>query len=178
MKFPFATRYSFYASWVQAPSIHSELQFLTILLKKQVKSLLKRISVDNVKDFSRSLTRLAYNNPLVVVDLLLDQLEMFDNFCELCAEVMTYFTSLNLDVVCFILLKHLSVVGRPKVKEDGFNPSQWLQGLFTFTGAFFKKFPEVLFSNPSVIEYALNYVSFPSFTSSMHVTLIFFVIAF
>lgn len=42
-------------------------------------------------------------------------------------EALTYFSALSFDVMSFLLIERLSASGRPKIKDDGINISDWLQ---------------------------------------------------
>ena len=42
-------------------------------------------------------------------------------------EALTYFSALSFDVMSFLVIERLSASGRPKIKEDGINISDWLQ---------------------------------------------------
>ena len=40
---------------------------------------------------------------------------------------MKYLRAVSFDVMSFLLIERLSASGRPKIKEDGINISDWLQ---------------------------------------------------
>ena len=42
-------------------------------------------------------------------------------------EALTYFTALSFDIMSFLIIERLAATGRPKIKEDGMNISDWLQ---------------------------------------------------
>ena len=42
-------------------------------------------------------------------------------------EALTYFSALSFDVMSFLIIERLAASGRPKIKEDGINISDWLQ---------------------------------------------------
>lgn len=109
------------------------------------KFIFKRMSKENVKDMGRQLARVAHNNPMVVFTLMLNQIESYDNLIEMMVDSFKYMGILSLDVMGYCLLVSLGGEGevRDKVKEDGVNTAQWLSSLETFTGAFYRRFPEV-----------------------------------
>ena len=42
-------------------------------------------------------------------------------------EALTYFSALSFDILSFLIIERLAASGRPKIKEDGINISDWLQ---------------------------------------------------
>jgi THO complex subunit 2 len=109
---------------------------------------LKRISKENIKDMGRELSKRSHNNPLVVFTDILAKIESYDNLILMMVDTFQFATELSLDVMGYCLL--LSLGGgdgdghrRSGTKMGGLNTEQWLASLETFTGAFYKKFPEV-----------------------------------
>ncbi|KAL9187407.1 hypothetical protein ACHAXT_001510 [Thalassiosira profunda] len=159
-------RYKLYSAW-RYPGL--EKQTLRSLLPKDVKSgnvpkpldvieseietgiaaryVLKRISKDNIKDKGRQLAKTSHNNPLVVFTDILGKIESYDNMILMMVDTFEFVTQLGLDVMGYCLLVSLGggeeVSGRSRVKMGGLNTEQWLASLETFTGAFYKKFPDV-----------------------------------
>jgi len=111
------------------------------------KYLLKRLSKDNIRDMGKQVSKVSHNNPLVVFNLILNQIESYDNLILMMVDMFKYMGHLSLDVMGFCLL--VSLGGgekgevRNKLKDDGVNPAQWLSSLETFAGAFYKRFTDV-----------------------------------
>mmetsp|Transcript_4637 Transcript_4637/g.7135 ORF Transcript_4637/g.7135 Transcript_4637/m.7135 type:complete len:1629 (-) Transcript_4637:94-4980(-) len=166
-KLPYTLRYSLYSAW-RKPGL--EKGTLRSMLPKDIKSgkipkplgnieseietgiaaryVLKRISKENIKDMGRQLSKTSHNNPLVVFSDILAKIESYDNLILMMVDTFQFATELSLDVMGYCLL--LSLGGgdgggqrRSGTKMGGLNTEQWLASLETFTGAFYKKFPDV-----------------------------------
>lgn len=72
-------------------------------------------------------------------------------------------TPLSLDIVVFLLLDQLSNNEREKLKSDGQNFETWFQSLCSFSGHFFKKFPDALKWNNSILDYIIESLKSDSF---------------
>ena len=166
-KLPYTLRYNLYSAW-RKPGL--EKGTLRSMLPKDIKSgkipkplgnieseietgiaaryVLKRISKENIKDMGRQLSKTSHNNPLVVFTDILAKIESYDNLILMMVDTFQFATELSLDVMGYCLL--LSLGGgdeggqrRKGTKMGGLNTEQWLASLETFTGAFYKKFPDV-----------------------------------
>jgi THO complex subunit 2 len=120
----------------------------------------------------RELSGISHNNPLVVFSYILNQIESYDNMILLMVDTFQFVTALGLDVIGYCLLLSLGGGddGKNRTKSEtiyviycmsfwfislcillddirivaiGLNTEQWLTSLETFTGAFYKKFPDV-----------------------------------
>jgi hypothetical protein len=165
-KLPYTLRYNLYSAW-RKPGL--EKGSLRTMLPKDIKSgkipkplgiieseietgiaaryVLKRISKENIKDMGRQLWKTSHNNPLVVFTDILAKIESYDNLILMMVDTFQFATDLSLDVMGYCLL--LSLGGgdgggqrRSGTKMGGLNTEQWLASLETFTGAFYKKFPD------------------------------------
>ena len=58
---------------------------------------------------------------------VLRQAEAYSVMAQPIVEALTYFSALSFDVMSFVLIERLAASGRPKIKEDGINISDWLQ---------------------------------------------------
>lgn len=56
--------------------------------------------------------------------------------------LVSYSFLCDVGFVAVVIIDALSA-SRSKLKSDGVNVSQWLQGLATYTGAFYRRFPNV-----------------------------------
>lgn len=108
---------------------------------------LKRISKENIKDTGRQLAKTSHNNPLVVFTDILGKIESYDNMILMMVDTFQFVTRLGLDVMGYCLLVSLGggeeADQRNRTKTVGLNTEQWLASLETFTGHFYKKFPDV-----------------------------------
>jgi len=133
--FPYATRFSFYGEWKDR--LYKRLPELRVRraeAERDAKGLLKRLSVDNVKQFGRSLAKVAHCNPCVLFDIALNQVQSYDNLVGPIVESVRYLTPFGYDALAYSLLDALSNPEKERTKTDGTNISLWLQSLATFAG--------------------------------------------
>lgn len=158
---PYQTRYSMYQSWLGKGLERAGLRDTAkplwlvageIQAGKDARYALKRLSKDTIRDMSRSIAKVCHSHPLVVFTIILNQIESYDNLVQVMVDSFRFVTPLSLDVLSSCILNRLSgsgagggMVNRSRLKEDGVNVSQWLQSLESFTGAFYKQFPDISF---------------------------------
>eukprot|EP00571_Detonula_confervacea_P014189 CAMPEP_0172308820 /NCGR_PEP_ID=MMETSP1058-20130122/9299_1 /TAXON_ID=83371 /ORGANISM="Detonula confervacea, Strain CCMP 353" /LENGTH=1849 /DNA_ID=CAMNT_0013021327 /DNA_START=27 /DNA_END=5573 /DNA_ORIENTATION=+ len=168
-KLPYTIRYKLYAAWrfpglekgtlrslppsaIKAGAIPKPLGIIESEIDTGIAAryVLKRISKDNIKDMGSKLAKTSHNNPLVVFTDILSKIESYDNLILMMVDTFEFVTELGLDVMGYCLLVSLGggeeEVGggsKGRTKMRGLNTEQWLASLETFTGAFYKKFPNV-----------------------------------
>lgn len=138
--FPYTTRFAIYGEWKDR--LYKRLPELRVRraeADRDAKGLLKRLSVDNVKQFGRSLAKIAHTNPCVLFEIALTQVQSYDNLIGPVVESARYFTNFGYDVLGYSLLDALSNPAKERTKSDGTNISLWLQGLATFAGTLCKR---------------------------------------
>ncbi len=166
-KLPYETRYKMYDKWkgdsLERKAIGSKA--LTgrgvgpndkslHLVKSEVatglaaRAVLKRLSKDNYAEMGKKLAKATHDNPIVVFNIILSQIESYDNMIPLLVDSFRYLTPLSLDVLSHSLLCSVGGggsgnKGRSKLKSDGINAAQWLSSVEQFIGVFYNKFPEV-----------------------------------
>lgn len=126
--YPHITRFSFYGEWKdRSYKRMPELRVKKAEAERDAKGLLKRLSVDNVKQFGRSLAKIAHTNPAVLFEIALNQVQSYDNLIGPVVESARYLTPLGYDVLAYSLLDALSNPEKERTKTDGTNISLWLQ---------------------------------------------------
>ena len=60
------------------------------------------------------------------------QVEAYSVMSEPIVDALYYFSALSFDVLSFLIIERLAASGRPKLKDDGINISDWLQVHPTF----------------------------------------------
>lgn len=126
--YPYITRFSFYGEWKdRSYKRFPELRVKKAEAERDAKGLLKRLSVDNVKQFGRSLAKIAHTNPAVLFEIALNQVQSYDNLIGPVVESARYLTPLGYDVLAYSLLDALSNPEKERTKTDGTNISLWLQ---------------------------------------------------
>ena len=152
--FHYTSRFAFYGEWKdRSYKRFPELRVRRAEAERDAKGLLKRLSVDNVKQFGRSLAKIAHTNPCVLFEIALNQVQSYDNLIGPVVESARYLTPFGYDVLAYSLLDALSNPEKERTKSDGTNISLWLQGLATFAGTLCKRWNiDVSF----ILQYILN----------------------
>jgi THO complex subunit 2 len=73
----------------------------------ETRSVMKRISKENIREKGIELARTSHNNPLVVFSYILQQIESYDNMILMMVDTFAYVTALGLDVIGYCLLLSL-----------------------------------------------------------------------
>ncbi|KAJ2888804.1 THO2 plays a role in transcriptional elongation, partial [Coemansia asiatica] len=113
-----------------------EINMLYDTTRRQVRSVMRRLSGDTVKLMGRQLCSLCHPTPTVSLKIILDQVCSYDNLVDSVVEAFRYLTPLDADVMFFVILKILSDPASARTKDDGVNAAHWLQCLSTFIAAF------------------------------------------
>lgn len=163
---PYTLRYKLYSAWrypglekgtlrsmmpasIRSGNIPKPLKIIESEIKTglEARGVLKRISKENVKEKGPQLAKISHNNPLVVFTDILGKIESYDNMILMMVDTFHFVSKLGLDVMGYCLLVSLGGGGdagqKNRTKTVGLNTEQWLSSLETFTGAFYKKFPDV-----------------------------------
>nr|CAD7452514.1 unnamed protein product [Timema tahoe] len=139
--YPYNHRYCLYSRWK-----NDTYQNNAKLLRKRgdalkkMKSLMKRVSKENIKPVGRSIGKLTHASPGFLFDYMLIQIQMYDNLINPVVDSLKYLTSLSYDVLGYCLVESLASADRDRFKHDGTSISLWLQSLASFCGAIFKKY--------------------------------------
>mmetsp|Transcript_17559 Transcript_17559/g.54884 ORF Transcript_17559/g.54884 Transcript_17559/m.54884 type:complete len:364 (+) Transcript_17559:1161-2252(+) len=109
----------------------------------EVKQALKRLANEkkSSKQVGRQLAKIAHSNPVVLFDVLLTQVEAYDNMIHPLMDAFGFMTPLALDVLASLLPIRLSATVRPQLQFDGMNVAHWFQHLAQFTGALYRAYP-------------------------------------
>ncbi|KAJ2237833.1 THO2 plays a role in transcriptional elongation [Coemansia sp. RSA 485] len=113
-----------------------EIESLYDTTRRQVRSVMRRLSGDTVKLMGRQLCSLCHPTPTVSLKIILDQVCSYDNLVDSVVEAFRYLTPLDADVMFYVILKILSDPSSARTKDDGVNAAHWLQCLSTFVAAF------------------------------------------
>lgn len=152
--FPYTARFAMYGEWKdRLYKRMPELRVKRAEVERDAKGLLKRLSVDNVKQFGRSLAKIAHTNPLILFDIALNQIQSYDNLITPIVESARYLTPFGYDALAYSLLDALSNPEKDRTKSDGTNVSLWLQGLATFAGTLCKRWN---IDVSQILQYILN----------------------
>ncbi|CAO3576341.1 unnamed protein product [Absidia cylindrospora] len=121
-----------------------ETKLLKARVERNVKSVMRRVSKNDVRQCGRDLGKLAHSNPTIVFSVMLDQIQSFDNLAPYMADACRYMSNFSYDVLGYFMTEKWTGsqgAGRMKkikLKEDGIT-SSWLRALSVFAGMLYKK---------------------------------------
>ncbi|GAA5887200.1 hypothetical protein JCM5296_004560 [Sporobolomyces johnsonii] len=154
--FPIETRFELYGEWKDV--WYRRVPALGVRkaeAERDVKSVLRRLSTDNVKKLGKTFAKIAHTNPTVIFAVALNQVQSYDNLIHPVVEAARYLTELGYDVLAYSVLDSLSS-NRNKTKEDGTSVAMWLQGVATFTGQLYRRWAPLQGSLWVVLQYLVN----------------------
>ncbi|KAJ2818888.1 THO2 plays a role in transcriptional elongation, partial [Coemansia furcata] len=105
-------------------------------IRRDVRSIMRRLSGDTVKLMGRRLCSLCHPSPTLSLKIILDQVCSYDNLVDSVVEAFRYLTPLDADVLFFVVLRILDDPARTKVKDDNVNAAHWLQCLSLFAASY------------------------------------------
>jgi len=142
--FPFQLRFKLYAHWKNVAYESSpEMMVAHATAVTEAKKILRRVTKDTDKKMWRQLAKIAHSNPLSFFQVVMEQLQSYDNLIQPVVDALKYLTPLGFDVLCCTMIDYLANPNKQRLKPDGTNISAWLQGLSLFAGAVCKKYPEI-----------------------------------
>jgi THO complex subunit 2 len=153
--FPVNIRYNIYAEWFAGKTSRTpDMKVALDRNKAEAKDVLRRITNESGKKQARSLAKISFASPGVVVMTFINQLESYSNMIPGLVESVRYFSLLSFDVLTWCLINALSGQGRNRMQADGMLTSPWLQALSLFVASLFTRYTII---NPSPI---LQYVAY------------------
>ncbi|KAI5293675.1 THO complex subunit 2, partial [Ascosphaera acerosa] len=143
--FPRHIRFNMYAEWYSGqtsrlPDIKSAFD----QAKAKTKAALKRLSKTNVKPMARTLAKIAYANPGILINVAITQIEAYDNLIDVIVEGARYFTFLGYDILIWALITSLGQKGRSRVQQGGLFTSRWLNSLSSFIGKIYQRYYSIM----------------------------------
>lgn len=153
--FPVNIRYNIYAEWFTGKTSRTpDMKVALDRNKAEAKDVLRRITNESGKKQARSLAKVSFASPGVVIMTFINQLESYSNMIPGLVESVRYFSLLSFDVLSWCLINALSGQGRNRMQADGMLTSPWLQALSLFVASLFTRYTII---NPSPI---LQYVAY------------------
>ncbi|CAG8537110.1 1543_t:CDS:2 [Racocetra fulgida] len=140
--FPYETRYKIYADWKLVYSSHQLLREQQKKVSYITKDILKKITEENCRVKGRDLAKISHTNPTVVFEIILKQIQAYDNMMTSFVEACKYFTALEYDILTYQMLE-IFACDRARLKEDGVNISDWLKHLSDFCGNMCRKYDKM-----------------------------------
>ncbi|XP_046395429.1 THO complex subunit 2 isoform X2 [Ischnura elegans] len=140
-QYPYQIRYCLYSRWKnETYQLHAKLLRKRGESLKKIKSIMKRVSKENIKPAGRLIGKLTHSTPGFLFDYVLLQIQIYDNLIGPVVDSLKYLTSLSYDVLGYCLVEAMASADRACFKYDGTSISAWLQSLSKFCGAIFKKY--------------------------------------
>ncbi|MBW0462346.1 hypothetical protein O181_002061, partial [Austropuccinia psidii MF-1] len=138
--FPYEQRYMIYGEWKERIYVRiPELKVERAKADAETKRILKTMTLDNLKEKSRALAKLACSNPCIVFNAALNQVQTYDSLIPCVIECLRYLNLFALDVLTYSVVEFLSNPDKDRSKSDGTNIAGWLQNLAKFVGNVFKR---------------------------------------
>lgn len=97
---------------------------------------MRRLSVETVKMYEGTVAKLAHSNPCVFFPLVVQQVTAYENMAGVVITALGYSTNMGFDVLGYTILDALSNPNKERVKSDGVNTADWLQGTCLFLSCF------------------------------------------
>lgn len=140
-QFSTETRYKLYLEWHKGDTSRTEDMYSAFnLARAETRDLLKKISKENIRPMARSLARIAYANPHIVITTALPQIESYDSIANVFVEGIRYFTDLGYDVLTWALVISMGQEDRVSIQADGIFTSRWLTALSKFIGTVYRRY--------------------------------------
>lgn len=136
-----AERYNLYGEYQMNVKTDEFQKLKWDSIEKKTRDLLKRMSIENVSTFSRSLNKLTCNHPLAAATSFITHIESYSSLIELVTECSKFFNDFSWDVITFQLLNKLNS-NKSFLQDDGLNYNQWFINLSKFIGELGKVYPD------------------------------------
>ena len=98
---------------------------------RETKDILRRLTNNSQGNmFSVPISKLSHSNPVIVLEIALQQGTAYANFPKFLADSMEYLTPLELDCLTWLVLRVFVDPARDRLKADGTSLSDWVQSKF------------------------------------------------
>eukprot|EP01041_Mallomonas_annulata_P007237 gene7237-14767_t len=144
---PFAIRFQIYQLWrgegmgkAAVGLKPNEVVLAEVKAAHTVRSHMKRLAKENVKQIGKVLGLAIHSNPMVAYDYILTQVEYFDNLIPFIVEALRNTTDLSRDTLAFSFIIQLQKDSN-KLKKGDTHYSQWFSSLSKFIASFYRRHP-------------------------------------
>ena len=148
-QYGYEIRYQMYEDWFSslvANSLTKKVMTPRLLYNlgeyvSQAKHFLKNISDKDVdKNNSRSFSKICHNAPCIVLNEVVKQLRIYNNIIpSVSASLANYSLPLSIEVSIFMILRHLSEIGKGIIREEEGLIESWMQNCSNFISLTVKK---------------------------------------
>ncbi|XP_076446186.1 THO complex subunit 2-like [Babylonia areolata] len=152
--YPYEIRYRMYGHWKNEVYLtHPKLIRVKADTLERAKYIMRRISKETVKPCGRQLGKLGHSNPGVLFELVLSQIQRYDNFISPVVDSLKYLTPMSYDILAYCIIEAVANPEKERMKTDDTNISLWLQSLANFAGAICRKYTIEL---TGIMQYVAN----------------------
>ncbi|XP_025088766.1 THO complex subunit 2-like isoform X1 [Pomacea canaliculata] len=152
--YPYEIRYRMYGHWKNETYFtHPKLIRVRADTLERAKYIMRRISKETVKPSGRQLGKLCHSNPGVLFELVLSQIQRYDNFILPVVDSLKYLTAMSYDILAYCIIEAVANPEKERMKTDDTNISLWLQSLASFAGAICRKYTVEL---TGIMQYVAN----------------------
>eukprot|EP00467_Chlorarachnion_reptans_P021643 CAMPEP_0114501074 /NCGR_PEP_ID=MMETSP0109-20121206/8301_1 /TAXON_ID=29199 /ORGANISM="Chlorarachnion reptans, Strain CCCM449" /LENGTH=1425 /DNA_ID=CAMNT_0001678773 /DNA_START=253 /DNA_END=4530 /DNA_ORIENTATION=- len=149
---PYWERYQLYGFWLNhGYDLSPEMVMQKALSIVHVGEFKRKCSNSNTKDFGKYLIKVAFSNPMIVFEEIVQHVAKFENLVKSTLESFRYMHPMSLDCMIYLLLLQFS---KEETRINGLNPASWYKNLTHFCGLFFRKYPETELA--SLMQYVIN----------------------
>lgn len=144
---PFKDRFSIYGLW--AHNQHGGYSVARASVQREVSDLLKRLTIETIKQSGRSVAKLSHQVPDVIANSLVQAASKWSNFTSPIVDALKYFTPLSLDVLNWSIITFLAE------KDPQLESKPWaatVQNVASFVGLLYKKYSAKI-EMPPLLEY-------------------------
>lgn len=102
--FPYSDRYGIYHTWKTQvyDGGRPEVKYARTMAIQDIRKVMRRLAKENVKQFGRLIGKISHANPAVVLPIIIDQLQAYDNLIIPAVEAFRYLTPLSYDILICI----------------------------------------------------------------------------
>ena len=102
--FPYPDRYGIYYTWKTQVYDEGkpEVKYARTMAIQDIRKVMRRLAKENVKQFGRLIGKISHANPVVVLPIIIDQLQAYDNLIIPAVEAFRYLTPLSYDILICI----------------------------------------------------------------------------
>ena len=141
-RFSVERRYIIYFNWLRGSKFsHPRVILENGNTTKETLQWAKRLSWDNLKLFGKLIAKISHSNPLVVFEMVLTNVRVYDNQIQALVLALSFCSPLTLDGIAFIILYLISNQNKQNINVDG-TIASWLLNLAAIAGQFFKRYPK------------------------------------
>ncbi len=145
--FDYSKRYKIYSYWMNyLYNTHPVLYLRSRIIVRETSKWQNTFSKENQKSHGRILGILTKSNPVIIFDKIIKPLTSYDNQIDIIIKALGYGSSLNYDVISYVIGKTLTDSSKEKLDMNFGDVHNWFKNFCYFVGCFYKEYQNVDFS--------------------------------